>query len=98
MTTKPTAAQIDAGVKAGRKAILSVSPGQSGMIPDSALTVFVTEIEAAMRGLPSAGQVPAGCAAGRTALQNYSWFASMSVSDAELTTFVTDIDAAMRAA
>lgn len=98
MTTKPTAAQIDAGVKAGRAMIEKENSFESSQIPDSALTVFVSEIETAVLNSPAANPVPDGCTAGRTALENYSWFASMAVTDDELTEFVTDIEAAAKAA
>lgn len=94
--TKLTSAQIAAGVKAGRDAL--VTAGYSDMVPDTELVTFVTDVETAMVGIPPGDpQVQAGIVAGRQALEDYSWIDSMAVPDDALAVFVTDIATAMNA-
>jgi hypothetical protein len=40
----PTPSQLDAGFRAGRKALEDYSSFDSGMVPDAALEVFVKEV------------------------------------------------------
>jgi hypothetical protein len=44
----PTQAQLDAGVKAGRKALDDYSSFDSGMVPDDALATFVAAVATAI--------------------------------------------------
>ena len=53
MNVTPTAAQIDAGFDAGRKALDAYSSFDSAMVPDAALLTFVTEVAAAVLNTPT---------------------------------------------
>jgi hypothetical protein len=48
----PTKAQLDAGIKAGRKALDNYSEFDSSMVPDDALATFVSDIATAILNAP----------------------------------------------
>ena len=52
MAITPTKAQLDAGNKAGRKALDDYSTFDSNMVPDDALATFVAAVAAAILNAP----------------------------------------------